>query len=74
MVEIRVTKKNGVATIDLPSDMLDRLGIADGATIHAAETDAGIVLSAQNITAAEQLRIAESVMDRYRDVLRRLAQ
>lgn len=74
MVELRVTKKDGVASIDLPVEMLDRLGVSDGASIYAAETSDGIVLTARNVDVAQQMRIANAVMARYDDVLRKLAQ
>jgi putative addiction module antidote len=57
----------------LPKDLLARLRVGAGDTLHAVETKDGLMLTPLDPAMAEQLRVGRDVMHRYRDTLRILA-
>jgi putative addiction module antidote len=57
----------------LPRELLQRLGVDKGDTLHVTEVPDGIKLTQRDPEFEEQMRVAESVMRDDRDVLKRLA-
>ena len=58
----------------LPKEILTRLKVGEGDTLHVVETKDGIMLLPLNPDVAEQIRLGREVMHQYRDTLRALAQ
>lgn len=73
MQQVKVTQIGNSLGVVLPKEVVERLGIARGQILSLSETTNGIELSAFDPEFKEQMRIAEEVMDRYRDTLRELA-
>jgi putative addiction module antidote len=63
---------NSVGVV-LPKELLTRLHLSEGDTLHAIETPEGLMLTVLDPEAQEQLRVGREVMKRYRNVLRELA-
>ncbi|MDO9710852.1 AbrB/MazE/SpoVT family DNA-binding domain-containing protein [Paracraurococcus lichenis] len=63
---------NSVGVV-LPKELLSRLDLQEGDTLHAVETPEGLTLSRLTPDQQEQLRIGREVMRKYRNVLRELA-
>jgi len=73
MHQVKVTQIGNSLGVVLPKDVVDRLGIARGQVLSLSETTNGLELSAFDPEFEEQMRMAEEIMDRYRDTLRELA-
>ena len=58
----------------LPKEVLARLKVGEGDTLHVVETKDGIMLLPLDPNVAEQIRLGREVMHQYRDTLRALAQ
>ena len=58
----------------LPKEILARLKVGEGDTLHVVETKDGIMLTPLDPAVAEQIRLGREVMHQYRDTLRALAQ
>lgn len=63
---------NSVGVV-LPKELLARLDLREGDTVHAVETPGGITLTRLSPEQDEQLRIGREVMRKYHNVLRELA-
>ena len=63
---------NSVGVV-LPKDLLMRLGLKEGDTVHAVETPDGFRLRRADPTFDRQMEAAREVMRRRRAVLRELA-
>ncbi|WP_149537044.1 AbrB/MazE/SpoVT family DNA-binding domain-containing protein [Siccirubricoccus phaeus] len=63
---------NSVGVV-LPKELLARLNLQEGDTLHAIETPEGLTLTRLTAEQEEQLRIGREVMRKYRNVLRELA-
>ncbi|MBR9814220.1 AbrB/MazE/SpoVT family DNA-binding domain-containing protein [bacterium] len=72
-MELKVTTVGNSAGVILPKDLLARLRIKKGDKLYATETPDGIQLRVFDPEFAEQMEIAERVMHKNRDLLRRLA-
>jgi putative addiction module antidote len=73
MHQVKVTQIGNSLGVVLPKEVVDRLGIARGQMLSLSETTNGLELSAYDPEFEEQMRMAEDIMDRYRDTLRELA-
>ena len=73
MQQVKVTQVGNSLGIVLPKEIAERLGITRGQRISLSETANGIELSPFDPEFERQVRIAEEIMDRYRDTLRELA-
>jgi putative addiction module antidote len=73
MHQVKVTQIGNSLGVVLPKEVVDRLGIARGQMLSLSETSNGIELSAFDPEFEDQMRMAEEIMDRYRDTLRELA-
>jgi len=58
----------------LPKDLLARLGVGEGDTLHASEgPDGTLLLSVSNPDIDEQVRLGRELMKEYREAFRTLA-
>lgn len=73
MHHVKVTQIGNSLGVVLPKEIIERLGIARGQQLSLVETANGIELSPFDPEFEEQMRLAEGIMDRYRDTLRELA-
>ena len=73
MQQVKVTQIGNSLGVVLPKDVVERLGITRGQQLSLSETANGIELSPFDPEFEEQMRVAEDIMDRYRDTLRELA-
>lgn len=58
----------------LPKEILARLKVGEGDTLHVVETKDGVMLLPLDPRIAEQIRIGRDVMHQYRNTLRALAE
>lgn len=63
---------NSVGVV-LPKELLARLDLREGDTLHAVETPGGIVLTTLDPEEQEQLELGRELMRRYRETFRALA-
>ncbi len=73
MHQVKVTQIGNSLGVVLPKEVVERLGIVRGQQLSLSETDNGLELSPFDPEFEEQMRMAEDIMDRYRDTLRELA-
>ena len=73
MQHVKVTQVGNSLGVVLPKEVVDRLGIARGHHLALSVTANGIELSPFDPEFEEQMRVAEEIMDQYRDTLRELA-
>ena len=73
MQQVKVTQIGNSLGVVLPKEVVERLGITRGQHLSLSETANGIELSPFDPEFEEQMRMAEDIMDRYRDTLRELA-
>ena len=70
---LKITRIGNSAGIVLPKEVLERLRVGPGDTIHLTEAPDGVRLTASNPDFADQMARAERIMRRDRNVLRALA-
>jgi len=70
---LKITAIGNSAGVILPKEMLERLRVGKGDSLLAIETPNGIELTAYDPIVARQMEVAERVMRKHRDVLRKLA-
>lgn len=71
---VKLTTIGNSTGIILPRELLEKLRVQKGDTLHVLETPNGIELSSFDPEFARQMDVAERVMREDRDVLRRLAE
>lgn len=72
--KLKVTTIGNSSGIILTKDILDKLRVGKGDTLLAVETPRGIELSPFDPVVARQMEVAERVMRKHRNVLRKLAE
>jgi putative addiction module antidote len=72
-MKVKVTTVGSSTGIVLPKEALAKLRVSKGDVLYLTETPNGIQLSPYDPDFAEQLEVAEGVMRKYRNALRRLA-
>ena len=72
-VPLKITRIGNSAGIILPKEVLARLRVGPGDTLHLTEAPDGVRLTAHDPEFATQMEIAERIMRRDRNVLRALA-
>jgi putative addiction module antidote len=72
-MKLRITTIGNSAGVILPRELLARLRVSKGDAVYAIETPDGIKLVPFNPTFAEQMEVAERIMRKDRDLLRKLA-
>ncbi len=71
---LKIIKVGNSAAIILPKELLGRLRAALGDTLYATESPDGLRLTAADPDFEAQMKVAEEVMRKDRDILRVLAQ
>lgn len=72
-MKLKVTTIGNSAGVILPKELLARLRLEKGDELFALETPDGIKLTTYDPELAKQMEVAESVMRKDRNVLRKLA-
>src|SRR5687768_16088095 len=70
---LKITKIGNSAGVVLPKDVLARLRVGPGDTLHLTEAPDGVRLTAADPEFAAQMEVAERIMRRDRNILRALA-
>jgi len=73
-MKLKITSIGNSAGIILPRELLARLRLEKGDELFALETPDGVRLTTYDPTLAKQMEVAEEVMRKDRNVLRKLAQ
>ncbi len=71
---VKLTTIGNSTGIILPKELLEKLRVQKGDSLHVLETPNGIELTSFDPEFARQMDVAETVMREDRDILRRLAQ
>jgi putative addiction module antidote len=71
---VKVTTVGSSTGIVLPKELLGKLKISKGDTLYVTETPDGLQLTPYDEQFAKTMEVAEDIMRRYRDTLRKLAQ
>lgn len=71
---LKITAIGNSFGIILPKDILEKLRVSKGDSILAFETPNGIEITAFDSVVARQMEVAEKVMRKHRDVLKKLAE
>jgi putative addiction module antidote len=74
MTTVKVTTVGSSTGIVLPKNLLERLRVRKGDTLHVLETPNGVELTPYDPEFAAQIAVGEEVMREDRNVLRQLAQ
>jgi putative addiction module antidote len=70
---VKITTIGSSVGIVLPKDVLAKLRVEKGDSLYITETPDGVRLSAYEPDFAAKMEVAERVMRKHRDVLRKLA-
>lgn len=70
---LKLHQADGSISATPPKDVADRLHLEAGDTVHAVETERGILLTLYDPENEEALAIAGKMAGRYRKALRELA-
>lgn len=73
-MKLKITSIGNSAGVILPKELLARLRLEKGDAVYAVETPDGIRLTPYDPTLAAQMEVAERVMRKRRDLLRKLAE
>ncbi len=71
---VELTSVGNSLGIVLPKELLERLHVSEGDTLHVTETSDGVKLTPHDAEFAKQLAVAEGVIQKRREVLKRLAE
>ena len=71
---LKLTAIGNSTGVILPKEILDRLRVSRGDSLHVVETPEGIELTPYDPEFAAQMDVAEGIMREDRDVLRKLAE
>jgi putative addiction module antidote len=74
MITLKVTTVGNSIGVVLPKEVLTRLRVSKGDTLQVVETPDGVKLTPYDAEFAKQMDIAERVMRKRRDVLKKLAE
>ncbi len=72
--KLKVTAIGNSTGVILPKELLEKLRVSRGDELMVHETPDGIVLSPFNAEIAQQMEVAEQIMRRRRNLLRKLAE
>jgi putative addiction module antidote len=74
MTKLKITTVGNSAGVVLPKEVLEKLRVGKGDTLYVIETPGGVELTPYDPEFAAQMDVAETVMRRRRDVLKKLAE
>lgn len=72
--KLKLTAIGNSTGVVLPKEVLDRLHVGRGDELAVVETPEGLVLTPYDPELAEQMDMAEGIMRRRRNLLRKLAE
>ena len=72
-MKLKITTIGNSVGVILPRELLARLRVGKGDELYALETTDGIRLTTYDPTLAQQMEVAERVMRKRRNLLRKLA-
>lgn len=74
VLELKVRKIGNSVGVVLPKEALNRLGVEEGDSLLLTDAnDDSLRLSTAKPSVSEQLKVAQDLMQRYRNTLRELA-
>jgi putative addiction module antidote len=73
MITLKARSVGNSLSVTLPKEVTDRLKVKKGDPIYLTESPDGYRLTAYDPEFARQMEVAEKVMLRYKDALRRLS-
>jgi putative addiction module antidote len=73
MTTLKVTTTGNSLAVRIPQSVAERLRLSKGDEVFLIETDDGFRITPYNPDFAEQMKVARSVMARYRNALRQPA-
>jgi putative addiction module antidote len=71
---VKITTVGNSAGIVLPKEILSHLNVQKGDSLYISKTSGGIQVVPYNEEFVTQMEIAERVIGRYKDTLRKLAE
>ena len=74
MTKLKITSIGNSAGIILPKELLEKLRVSKGDTLHVTETPNGVSLSAFDEKVDQQMEIAQRIMRENRNLLKKLAE
>jgi len=73
-MELKLRKIGNSVGVVLPKEALAHLGATEGDSLELVHgADGKLLISGRNASVSEQMRIAQDIMQRYRNTLRELA-
>lgn len=73
MTAVKLTSIGNSVGVILPKELLVKLGVQKGDTLHVVEVQDGLRLTTADAEFEHQMEVAREVMDKWRNVLRELA-
>lgn len=73
MTAVKLTSIGNSVGVILPKELLVKLGVRKGDTLHVVEVQDGLRLTTADPEFEHQMEVAREVMDKWRNVLRELA-
>ena len=73
MPALKLTQIGNSVGLILPKELLTKLGVTKGDTLHAIETEDGIRLTTADPEFEAQMAVARGLMKKWHNVLRELA-
>lgn len=73
-ITVKLTTIGNSTGIVLPKELLEKLRVQKGDTLHVLETPNGIELTSFDPELARQMDVAETVMRRRRNLLKKLSE
>ena len=71
---LKITTVGNSAGVVLPKELLEKLRVQKGDVLYASDAPNGVVLTALDEKLAAQMEVAEQVMRRRRNLLKKLAE
>ena len=73
MSALKLTQIGNSVGVILPKEVLARLKLEKGDTVHLTESPDGVIVTPYDPTLDEQLQLGREFMQEYRDTFRQLA-
>jgi putative addiction module antidote len=73
-ITVKLTTVGNSTGIVLPKELLEKLRVKKGDLLHVLETPGGIELTPLNAEFARQMDVAEGIMRKRRNLLKKLAE
>jgi putative addiction module antidote len=71
---LKLTTIGNSTGVIFPKELLEKLRVGKGDLLHVLETPDGIKLTALDSTLAQQMDVAENIMRKRRNLLKKLAE